>query len=129
MNQERKPINTSNLHYQLFTASTGDEIEERINEYKAQRENLHLTEVDRFDINIYEGAGVIVFFDTNLGVSVGEEKSQTRFPLLSDIIIAVLFVLALIVVTPLALIATVYDWVHMKVKQGVEAVKSIKVRK
>lgn len=125
MNQERKP----KYHAEIFFAETGDELEEQIKEYKEKLEHLHLTEIDRTAVNVYQRVGVIVTFDTTLGVCDEEEKPQSRFPQASDIIIAVLFAIAVIVVTPLALIATVYDWVHVKVKQGVEAIKSIKVRK
>lgn len=99
-----------------FTAPTGDELEDKIKEFMSRPENQHITRVREYPLNLPNGVAVLVVFDTTLGVCDEEVKKSSRFPILSDVIIAILFGLAIIIVTPLALIARLYDAVYMFIK-------------
>lgn len=99
-----------------FTAPTGDELEDKIKEFMSRPENQHITRVREYPLNLPNGVAVLVAFDTTLGVCDEEVNKSSRFSQLSDVIIAMLFGLALIIVTPLALIARLYDAVYMFTK-------------
>lgn len=99
-----------------FTAPTGDELEDKIKEFMSRPENQHITRVREYPLNVTDGIVVVVAFDTTLGVCDEEVNKSSRFSQLSDVIIAMLFGLALIIVTPLALIARLYDAVYMFTK-------------
>ena len=99
-----------------FTAPTGDELEDKIKEFMSRPENQHITRVREYPVKVIDGIVAVVAFDTTLGVCDEEVNKSSRFSQLSDVIIAMLFGLALIIVTPLALIARLYDAVYMFTK-------------